>query len=132
MKHWWRLDSRTPAIPTATRLVLTAALLLMVPAREADAVQFQGLQTLQGGIGFTTVLELGPEDPDPASNADGCIYAVNGGQGRVQRVCFDANKNVTSNTTVVDINGGGGTNNTLGITIDPDSDPAGEIHLYLG
>ncbi|TFH21478.1 MAG: hypothetical protein E4H03_10580, partial [Myxococcales bacterium] len=133
MNHWWRLESRTPATPTAAGLVLTAALVLTGPAaREADAVQFQALQTLQGGIGFTTVLELGPEDPDPASNADGCIYAVNGGQGSVSRVCFDANKNVTSNNVVIDINGGGGTNNTLGITIDPDSDPAGEIHLYLG
>ena len=115
----------------ATKLLLVTALTLL-PGRGAEAVNFQSLQDLQGGIGFTTVLTLGPEDPNPGSNADGCIYAVNGGQGAVHRICFNASKSVTSNTTVIDINGGGGTNNTLGITIDPDSDPSGEIHLYLG
>ena len=101
-------------------------------AHSADAVQFQALQTLQGGIGFTTVLTMGPEDPTPATTGDGCIYAVNGSQGAVHRICFDNNKSVSSDAIVIDLNGAGGTNNTLGIAIDPDSDPAGEIHLYLG
>ncbi len=94
-------------------------------------MQFQALQDLQTGIGFTTVLEFGPEDPDPASNADGCLYAVHGSEGEVHRICFDATKTVTSDTVVIDLNGGSGTNNTLGITIDPASDPSSEIHLYL-
>ena len=67
-----------------------------------------------------------------SSNADGCIYAVTGNSGTVHRVCFDATKTVTSNTVVIDINGAGGANNVLGITIDPESNPTGEIHLYLG
>jgi hypothetical protein len=115
--------------PTLSLLIGVVALLAAGPVR---AVQFNALTDLQTGIGFTTVLAFGPEDPDPLSNADGCIYAVHGSNGSVSRVCFDATKTVTSNTVVIDINGAGSVNNVLGITIDPDSDPAGEIHVYLG
>ena len=106
-----------------------AALLALVVAAAVtphSAVEFQPLQDLQLGIGFTTVLEFGPEDPDPTSNADGCLYAVHGSQGAVHRICFDSTKTVTSDTVVIDINGQDGTNNVLGITVDPTSDPAGE------
>lgn len=111
---------------TSRSHLVCMVMLFAVLAGPASAVQFGSLTNLQTGIGFTTVLTLGPEDPDPASNADGCIYAVHGGNGEVYRVCFDATKTVTSNTVVVDINGASGVNNVLGITIDPDSDPAGK------
>lgn len=101
-----------------------------LPTPVARAVNFGPLTTLQSGIGFTTVLALGPEDPDPGNDGDGCIYAVNGGEGSVHRVCFDDAKNVTSNTIVIDINGGSSVNNVLGIVLD--THPSGEIHLYLG
>jgi|GEM_PF-464919 len=113
------------------RALLVCAL-CVVSSGAASAVQFSALTDLQTGIGFTSVLDLGPEDPDPASRADGCIYAVHGSNGTVNRICFDSNKAVTSNTVVVDLNGGGSVNNVLGITFDPNSDPATEIHLYLG
>ncbi len=114
----------------ALPLVVAAALCLA--AGPGRAVQFGGLTDLQTGIGFTAVLTFGPEDPDPLSLADGCIYAVHASNGAVSRVCFDATKTVTSNTVVVNINGpGGSVNNMLGIAIDPDSNPATEIHLYL-
>ncbi|MBW2698319.1 MAG: PQQ-dependent sugar dehydrogenase, partial [Deltaproteobacteria bacterium] len=100
-------------------------------AAPAAAVQFQTLADLQTGIGFTTVLTLGPEDPNPATAGDGCIYAANGGEGAVHRICFDDAKVVASDTVVVDLNGAGSVNNALGITIDPASDPATEIHLYV-
>ena len=118
-------------------LLLLASLLAPVPV---SAVQFQPLAELATGIGFTTVIELGPEDPDPGATGDGCLYAVNGGAGAVHRICFEdapggTAKQVTSTTVggtpVIDLNGGGGTNNVLGITVDPAA-PSGEIHLYLG
>ena len=120
---------------TSRRIALTAiagCAMALLFSGSATAVQFGALTDLQTGIGFTTVLTFGPEDPDPASNADGCVYAVNGGEGSVHRICFDATKTVTSNAIVVDLNGTGSVNNVLGITFDPDSDPAGEMHLYIG
>ena len=60
---------------------LVCAAVAVLPLRGAEAVQFGPLTDLQTGIGFTTVLTLGPEDPDLGSHADGCIYAVNGGTG---------------------------------------------------
>ncbi len=60
-------------------------LLGVVLATPASAVQFQARADLQTGIGFTTVLTLGPEDPAPTDVGDGCIYAANGGQGAVHR-----------------------------------------------
>ena len=83
-----RRGSRGVLRSAAKLLVVTA--LVLLPRGGAEGVNFQSLQDLQTGIGFTTVLEFGPEDPFPASNADGCIYAVNGGQGAVHRICFDA------------------------------------------
>ncbi len=117
---------------TQRAVILAAALVgaLLVTFR-AEAAQFQPLTNLQTGIGFTTVLTLGPEDPTPSTIGDGCIYAVHGGQGAVHRICFNDAKSVTSDTVVVDLNGGGGVDNCLGITFDPESDPSGEMHLYL-
>ena len=64
-------------------------------------------------------LAMGPEDPDAGvSDADGCIYVVNAGGGTVNRVCFDAAKSVTGNTTVVTLNAGAGVNNILGIVVE--------------
>lgn len=97
----------------------------------ALAVDFQSVQILQSGIGNTTVLALGPEDPDPGAIGDGCVYAANRTTGQVRRICFDSVKSVTSNTVVVDLNGGSSVDGIQGMAIDPDSDPAGEIHLYL-
>ncbi len=119
---------------SAAKWLLSAALAVL-PLRGAEAVQFGPLTDLQTGIGFTTVLTLGPEDPDPGSPADGCLYAVNGTTAEVHRICFDSSKSVTSDSVVIDldpaVNPSGNTNKTLGITIDPDSDPSGEIHIYL-
>ena len=42
-------------------LTLTA-----MPALPAGAVYPSPAQTLPGGIGFTSVITFGPEDPDPA------------------------------------------------------------------
>ena len=56
---------------------------------------------------------------------------MNGESGAVHRVCFDSNKFVISNTIVIDLNSGLQVNHALGITIDPASDPAGEIYLYI-
>ena len=100
------------------------------------AVQFDPLTLLQGGIGSTTVLTLGPEDPDALSNKDGCVYAVNTFSGTVSRICFDANKQVTgvapyTTTVVIDINGAGGVNALQGIVFEPASDPNGTMALYL-
>ncbi|MGI9557124.1 MAG: PQQ-dependent sugar dehydrogenase, partial [Solirubrobacterales bacterium] len=108
-----------------------AAAVATFAAAPASPVQFQPLADLQAGIGFTTVLSLGPEDLDAANNGDGCIYAVNGA-GSVHRVCFDDAKSVTSHTVVIELNGGAGVSNVQGIAFDPESDPSGEIHLYLG
>lgn len=108
-------------------LVLLGGLL----AQAAAAVQFAPVQTLQSGLDFVTQLALGPEDPDPGSLADGCVYAADGDSGSVQRVCFDAGKNVTSNTTVVVLDGGAGTDFLIGLAFDPASDASGEIILYL-
>ena len=122
MKLWLRALAEAFSRRGAAALpALASALLLtaLFPTESAHAVSFQTLQTLQGGIGFTTVLELGPEDPDPGNLGDGCIYAVNGSQGAVHRICFDQNKSVTSDAVVVDINGAGGVNNVLGITAVP-------------
>ena len=120
-----------PVLRSLHRFQCTLLLLGIVLAGPAAAVQFQALADLQTGIGFTTVLTLGPEDPDPLADGDGCIYAANGGQGAIHRICFDDAKVVTSDTVVVDLNGGSSVNNALGITIDPASDPATEIHLYV-
>jgi glucose/arabinose dehydrogenase len=108
-----------------------AAALAMLAAAPAPAVRFQPLAELQSGIGFTTVLAMGPEDPNAAAAGDGCIYAANGA-GTVHRVCFDDTKSVTSNTVVIDLNGDESVSNVQGIAFDPASDPSGEIHLYLG
>jgi glucose/arabinose dehydrogenase len=107
-----------------------AAALAAFAALPAFAVQFQPLADLQTGI-RVTVLTLGPEDPDPVSDGDGCIYAASR-FGSVFRICFDDAKSVTSNTLVIDLNGADDVSNVQGIEIDPVSDPAGEIHLYLG
>ncbi len=97
----------------------------------AQGVQFGSVQTLQSGIASCAALTIGPEDPVAASTADGCLYAVNAFSGTVSRICFDASKVVTSSAVVIDLNGGGSVNALLGITFDPASDPAGEMHLYL-
>jgi glucose/arabinose dehydrogenase len=113
------------------RLHWLAIALATFAAGPAPAVRFQPLADLQTGIGFTTVLALGPEDPNAASDGDGCLYAVNGA-GTVHRICFDDAKSVTSNSVVIDLNGAADVSHVLGIAFDPASDPAGEIHLYLG
>lgn len=100
-------------------------------AGPASAVQFSNVQVLQGGIDFIAALAIGPEDPDPASLGDGCIYAVSGDAGTVHRVCFDITKTVASNTIVVELNGGLGTQFLLGVAMDPASDPNGTIIMYL-
>lgn len=118
---------------------LCAALLALVflPSSVARAVQFQQAQTLQSGINFSTIVAIGPEDPDPNSNADGCVYAGRGLTGTVNRICFNSLKSVTSNTVVINLNGGttslADVNGLLGIAFDPMSNPksGGEIHLYL-
>ena len=87
-------------------VTLAAALVVtLLSSLRAEAVQFQVLTNLQTGIGFTTVLTLGPEDPTPSTIGDGCIYAVHGGQGAVHRICFNDAKSVTSDTVVVDLEG---------------------------
>ena len=122
------------AAPIGLALVSVLCLILSDPA---NAVQFEPLTPLQTGIGSTGVLTLGPEDPDPGSNKDGCIYAVNAFGGTVSRICFDSNKQVTgvapyTASVVVDINGpGGGVNALLGIVFEPASDPGGTMVLYL-
>ncbi len=125
-----RADAPARAIPfqAVAQFVLAAVLQLQTAA----AVEFAPLADLQTGIGSVSALTLGPEDPDPARNADGCIYAVNAFEGRVHRVCFDARKAVTSHTVVADINGPGAVNALLGITFDPQSDPGGRMDFYLG
>lgn len=100
-------------------------------SRPVGAVQFDVAQTLQGGIGFTTVLTFGPEDPDPGSTGDGCVYAVEGFEGEVRRICFDATKSVVSNAVVIDLNGPGLAQSVLGISFDPTSDSATVLELYL-
>lgn len=110
---------------------ILAAAVVGLSASSAPAVEFQPLADLQTGIGFTTVLALGPEDPDSTVRGDGCIYAANG-TGTIHRICFDDAKNVTSNTVVIDLNGAESVSNVQGIAFDPASDPSGEIHLYLG
>ncbi len=112
MARRWNQWARIPALALA--LVVLASFV----SRDARAVQFGAIADLVTGIGSTTVLAFGPEDPDLLSNADGCIYAVNGGTGAVHRVCFDATKAVTSNTIVVDLNGASAVNNVLGIVLE--------------
>ncbi len=97
----------------------------------AAGVDFAPIQTLQGGIGFTTALDFGPEDPDPTSVRDGCVYALNGQTGEVHRICFDGAKFVTSDTVVIDLNGPAMVQHALGLAFDPKSDPADEIRLYI-
>ena len=88
------------------------------------------MKTLQGGVGFTTVFALGPEDPDPGNDGDGCIYAVNGSEEAVHRICFDDAKSVTSHAIVVDLIDAGSVNNVRGIVLD--THPSGTSNLYLG
>ncbi len=114
------------------RAGVVLALWLLFPVSAALAVGFGPLTDLQTGIGNATVLTFGPEDPDPGSVADGCVYAVNAFSGQVYRVCFDSTKTVVSNDVVIDLNGPvTGVNAVLGITFDPASDPGGEMQLYL-
>jgi glucose/arabinose dehydrogenase len=107
------------------------ALLGCLFAEAAAGVQVTPVQTLQGGIDFVTQVALGPEDPDPGSLADGCAYATDGDSGTLHRICFDAAKDVTSNDTVIVLNGGAGTNFLIGLAFDPASDTEGEIIVYL-
>lgn len=105
----------------------------------AGAVQFEALETLQAGIAFATVIAIGPEDPDPTKQSDGCVYVGSGDSGQVRRICFAEGaggaKTVTSNTLVVDLAAEIGQSSVqfmLGMEFDPASDPSGEIHLYMG
>jgi glucose/arabinose dehydrogenase len=109
------------------RGIATVALLaaggFLRPALPAEAVQFGPLTNLLTGLPSPARLAYGP---------DGCLYAAYAFAGSVGRICFDANKVVLSNTIVVPgLGGGGGVNALLGMGFDPDSDPGGEIHLYL-
>src|SRR5262245_7993047 len=102
-----------------------------VLAARANAVQFQPLTDLQTGIGFTTLVTMGPEDPNPATSGDGCIYAVNGMLGAVHRICFDDAKHVTSDVVVIDLAGAANISFALGIAFDPNPRPATEMQLYI-
>ena len=117
-------------MPAATRFACDACVLRLLPRRPtsflaslalllacstAHAVEFAPPVDLAPGIGFTTVVALGPEDPDPSSPADGCVYAVSGEKGEVRRICFDASKTVTSNAAVIDLNGPADAEFTLGL-----------------
>lgn len=119
------------AARAAAAPILAFLLCALLFPRPAAPVSFEPLQVLQSGIGFTTVLALGPEDPVSSTYGDGCIYAANGELGEVHRVCFDDAKTVTSHTVPIDLNGPGQIEHLLGIAFDPASNPAGEIHLYL-
>ena len=78
------------------------------------------MQTLQGGIGFTSCLTFGlDEDRDPVNNADVGIYTAHGSNGTIHRVCFDADNMVTGNTVLININGAGQAKTLVGITFDP-------------
>lgn len=125
------LDPARSGLARSLLSLVSAFVICGLVPRTADAVQFGAVSDLATGIGFTTALALGPEDPDPLSNADGCLYAVNGGTGEVHRICFDSAKAVTSDTVPIDLNGPSGVGNVLGIAIDPQSDPALQIALYL-
>lgn len=112
-------------------LLLVVSLPFALPFVSAEAVGFGPVQTLETGLTDVSSLTFGPEDPDPASVADGCIYAVTAGSGEVHRICFDATKTVTSSAVILDLNGGSSVNNALGVTFEPLSDPSGAMFLYL-
>ena len=103
----------------------------MTLGSSALAVVFQPIQTLRGNVDFVTAIAMGPEDPDPASDRDGCLYALTGNTGVVRRICFDATKSVVSDAVVIDINGSLPVTNAMGMAFDPRSDAGGEIHLYI-
>ena len=113
------------------RLALLAAPFACWIAASSQAVDFNAVQTLQGGLGNVSVIVFGPEDPDPASAADGCVYAGGTFSGEIHRICFDATKTVATSDVVLEINGGSGVNIVGGITFDPGSDPAGTMILYV-
>ncbi len=75
-------EAHRPSLSSAVALPLLVAAALCLAAGPGRAVQFGGLTDLQTGIGFTAVLTFGPEDPDPLSLADGCIYAVHASNAR--------------------------------------------------
>jgi hypothetical protein len=101
------------------------------------SVMFGPRQMSESGIVFATVVAIGPENPDPMSSGDGCIYVAGGFTGIVFRVCLNAAKQVTSSTRVINLNSTSlgddspDVNALLGITFDPDFHPAERIVLYL-
>jgi len=113
---------------------LALALATSFVAGPVLAVQFQTATTIGPLIERVTVVAVGPEDPDPTSNADGAVYGVNGQTGAVWRVRFNSSKTVLDQLKVIDLNGSGSTgsvNAVLGIAFDPSSHAGGPIRLYL-
>jgi len=71
-------------LPLVTCLLVSPAL----------AVQFQTATTIGPvpKVGILTLVAVGPEDPDPASNADGAVHAV-------WRRRFNSSRTVLGDTT---------------------------------